>query len=147
MPQEKTRCGTGRVVDKLLVGIFPPPISLSARHLQHDVRWLVTRAEKGRLNGRAPSDRVNAVTSTRSEPMDAQVIRLVVAECPPWATGTIVLRNEAGELVGSGYLKRTGEATAEVTFFASLTALIPSAAPRQTGATESPERPASGTAP
>lgn len=36
------------------------------------------------------------------------------ADCPLWQTATLVVRDEAGNLVGYGWLKRTGERSAEL---------------------------------
>lgn len=35
-------------------------------------------------------------------------------KCPSWASGTLLLRDEAGGIVGYGWLRRTGEESAEV---------------------------------
>lgn len=34
--------------------------------------------------------------------------------CPPWASGTLVLRDEAGNITGYGSIKRKGDSSAEI---------------------------------
>jgi|GEM_PF-6067875 len=56
-------------------------------------------------------------------------LREALANCPTWATATIILRNEAGEIVGSGWLERTGEDTYLARISGSSIAQILSASP------------------
>jgi hypothetical protein len=66
-----------------------------------------------------------------SFPVPAEEIRTVEnsfrEECPTWATGTVVLRDERGAVVGCATLKRTGEASAAVTAYAASAVRFPSA--------------------
>lgn len=55
-------------------------------------------------------------------------------ECPTWATGTVVLRDEGGEIVACALLKRTGEASAAVTVSASSAVRFPAASLPEAGA-------------
>ena len=57
--------------------------------------------------------------------MDAKKLSDVLAEkCPDWSTATVVLRDESGNIVGCGNMKRTGEASAAVTVSASSVARL-----------------------
>jgi hypothetical protein len=48
-------------------------------------------------------------------------------ECPAWASGTVVLRDESGEIVGGATLTRTGEASLAVTTYAASAVRFPAA--------------------
>lgn len=66
--------------------------------------------------------------------MDAQELtRDLLAECPAMATGTLVLRDEAGEIVACGHLKRTGETSVKLTVSASSVVRFPGAFPPAVG--------------
>ena len=47
-------------------------------------------------------------------PSPANVIQILSDEIPAWASATILVRDEAGHLVGYGRLTRTGETAAEI---------------------------------
>jgi hypothetical protein len=47
-------------------------------------------------------------------PLSESVGKLLFEMCPGWASGTILLRSEAGDVVGYGHVKRTGKESAEV---------------------------------
>jgi hypothetical protein len=52
--------------------------------------------------------------------MDAQELATTLTrECPTWAAGTIVLKDQGDQIVGYGYLERKGEESAEVTIASS----------------------------
>ena len=44
-----------------------------------------------------------------------EVVELRLESCPEWATGTILLKGEQGQLVGYARLRRVGDTAAEVT--------------------------------
>jgi hypothetical protein len=60
---------------------------------------------------------------------------VLARDCPDYATGTLVLRDEGGHLVGYGRLRRTGETTVEVTTSSGpLASLSPPSQPQPSGA-------------
>jgi hypothetical protein len=56
-----------------------------------------------------------AEVTSKGEPLGDVLAR----ECPAYATGTLVLKDEGGHVVGYGRVKRTGEFAVEVTVSSS----------------------------
>ncbi len=65
---------------------------------------------------------------------DENVATEFARKCPTYATGTVLLKDEAGHIVGYARVKRVGEGAMEVTFSSSPETLSLSQARPQTGA-------------